>query len=169
MGEKCRKSPKVDIKRTKKKTTKVQKKDVFVQKWKCLIKNEIVLWSKKWWYEALFYHVVAWWFTFWSEWRFPLKKTSFSMVENDIPSIRKQFCNLGSYGMWCWHLFCCFLTVSAHLLPHPTHLPPLQKRPVQRHFKRCVAVWQQIFKNKIFVTWVFGVTSWDLYDEIPDI
>ena len=30
-------------------------------------------------------------------------------------------------------------------------------------------MWQQIFKNKIFVTRVFGVTSWDLYDEIPDI
>ena len=47
------------------------------------------------------------------------------------------------------HHFCCILTVFAHLLPPPTLLPPHQKGFVQRCFKRCVAVWQQISENKI--------------------
>ena len=40
------------------------------------------------------------------------------------------------------------LAFFVHLLPHPTLLPPHQKGFVQRHFRRRVAVWQQILKNK---------------------
>ena len=108
------------------------------------------------------------------KWCFPLQKILFSLIKKRCFLIQKRaFHGIFGHAMWFRYLilicfgflcvfvlflsflhhfliiFCCIMTFFAHLLPPPTLLPPHQKGFVQRHFKRCVAVWQQISENQI--------------------